>query len=229
MSSSPSQRTPRTAWENGLPTIPTAAYLVAEGISPTTGPGREGREKTPKCLLSLHVACGVCNEVWWRPHPTNLPPPPHCFAQCAGLSGCQPRVLSLRIRFVLQQVILLFPLPRPRPLFFPMTFFPRPSRHEQRTKKNQIMSASDRASALPLKTNRNAALKSLKQKSPATNPFVDNVSRIHRPAHKKRLLSQASPAPSLKFSDASWKIESGFSYPVWFESFESDFSEFSLS
>ena len=31
--------------ENGLPTMPTAAYLVAEGISPTTGPGREGKRK----------------------------------------------------------------------------------------------------------------------------------------------------------------------------------------
>ena len=25
--------------------MPTAAYLAAEGISPTTGPGREGKEK----------------------------------------------------------------------------------------------------------------------------------------------------------------------------------------
>ena len=45
MPSSPSQRTFRTTWENGLPTTPTAAYLAAEGISPTTGPGREGKEK----------------------------------------------------------------------------------------------------------------------------------------------------------------------------------------
>ena len=42
--------TPRTTWGNGLPTMPTAAYLVAEGISPTTGPGREGKGKTLWCL-----------------------------------------------------------------------------------------------------------------------------------------------------------------------------------
>ena len=35
------------------------------------------KEQTPRCLLSLHVACGVCNEVWWRPYTTNLPPPFH--------------------------------------------------------------------------------------------------------------------------------------------------------
>ena len=46
VSASPSQSTPRTSWGNGLPSMPTAAYLVAEGISPTTGPGREGKEKT---------------------------------------------------------------------------------------------------------------------------------------------------------------------------------------
>ena len=27
--------------------------------------------------LSQHVSTGACNEVWWRPYPTNLPPPPH--------------------------------------------------------------------------------------------------------------------------------------------------------
>ena len=54
--SSPSQKTHRTKWWNVLPTMPTAAYLVAEGISPTTGPGREGKEKTLWCLLSLHVS-----------------------------------------------------------------------------------------------------------------------------------------------------------------------------
>ena len=35
----------------GLPTIPTAAYLAAESISPTTGPGREGK----KMLRLEHV------------------------------------------------------------------------------------------------------------------------------------------------------------------------------
>ena len=40
---------------NGLPTMPTAAYLVAEGISPTTGPGREGKEKDT--VVSLEPTC----------------------------------------------------------------------------------------------------------------------------------------------------------------------------
>ena len=53
--SSPTQRTPRTKWRNGLPTMPTAVYLAAEGISPTTGPGREGKEKSLWCILSLRV------------------------------------------------------------------------------------------------------------------------------------------------------------------------------
>ena len=44
MSSSSTKRTHRTKWVNGLPTMPTTAYLVAEGISPTTGPGREGKK-----------------------------------------------------------------------------------------------------------------------------------------------------------------------------------------
>ena len=35
-----------------------------------------GKKKTLRCLLSLHVSRGACNEVWWRPYPTNLPPPP---------------------------------------------------------------------------------------------------------------------------------------------------------
>ena len=35
----------RTTWVNGLPTTPTAASLAAEGISPTTGPGREGKKR----------------------------------------------------------------------------------------------------------------------------------------------------------------------------------------
>ena len=35
---------------NGLPTMPTAAYLVAEGIPPTTGPGRDGKKRTLWCL-----------------------------------------------------------------------------------------------------------------------------------------------------------------------------------
>ena len=38
---------------------------------------RHKRKKTLRCLLSLHVSRGACNEVLWRPCPTNLPPPPH--------------------------------------------------------------------------------------------------------------------------------------------------------
>ena len=77
MPSSPSQRTPRTTWVNGLPTMPTTAYLVAEGISLTTGPGREGKRKDTEVSLEPTCGIGVCNEVWWRPYPTNLPPPSH--------------------------------------------------------------------------------------------------------------------------------------------------------
>ena len=62
--SSPTQRTPRTKWGDGLPTMPTAAYLVAEGISPTTGPGREGKKRRsgviePACQHMVHaMKCG---------------------------------------------------------------------------------------------------------------------------------------------------------------------------
>ena len=38
--------------------------------------GKNKKKKTLRCLLSLDVTHGVCNEVWWRPYPTNLPPPP---------------------------------------------------------------------------------------------------------------------------------------------------------
>ena len=40
----PQRKATRTTWVNGLPTIPTAANLAAESISPTTGPGREGKK-----------------------------------------------------------------------------------------------------------------------------------------------------------------------------------------
>ena len=45
MPSSPSGKGIRTTWVNGLPTIPTTANLAAESISPTTGPGREGKKR----------------------------------------------------------------------------------------------------------------------------------------------------------------------------------------
>ena len=60
MPSSPSQRTPRTTWGNGLPTMPTADHLVAEGISPTTGPGREKKSEVHWCLvMCVHVMSAV--------------------------------------------------------------------------------------------------------------------------------------------------------------------------
>ena len=52
---SPSQKASRTTWGNGLPTTPTAAYLVAEGISPTTGPGRERKEKCPGAVMMWYA------------------------------------------------------------------------------------------------------------------------------------------------------------------------------
>ena len=73
--SSPSQKASRTTWVNGLPTIPTAANLAAESISPTTGPGREGNKR---CAGAVSDVCVVhVNEVWCRPCPTNLHSPTH--------------------------------------------------------------------------------------------------------------------------------------------------------
>ena len=50
----PSQKASRTTWVNGLPTIPTAANLTAESISPTRGPGWEGNKK----------CAGAVSDVW---------------------------------------------------------------------------------------------------------------------------------------------------------------------
>ena len=77
MSSSPTQRTPRTKWVKGLPTMPTAAYLVAEGISPTTGPGRERKKRRtsvsePKCRHMVRAM-----KYGGGPTQPNLPPPLH--------------------------------------------------------------------------------------------------------------------------------------------------------
>ena len=52
------QRASRTTWGNGLPTTPTAAYLAGEGISPTTGPGREGKKRCPGAVMVWHAS--VC-------------------------------------------------------------------------------------------------------------------------------------------------------------------------
>ena len=53
----PSQKASRTTWRNGLPTTPTAAYLAAEGISPTTGPGREGKDKLWCLEMGVNTWC----------------------------------------------------------------------------------------------------------------------------------------------------------------------------
>ena len=52
----PSQKASRTTWVNGRPTTPTAAYLVAESISPTTGPGREGNKRCAGAVR-MYGAC----------------------------------------------------------------------------------------------------------------------------------------------------------------------------
>ena len=58
---SPHRRHP--GQRGGLPTIPTAAYLAAEGISPTTGPGREGdkmlRLEHVRQYMVCAMKCGV--------------------------------------------------------------------------------------------------------------------------------------------------------------------------
>ena len=51
----PQRKASRTTWVNGLPTIPTAANLAAESISPTTGPGREGNKR---CSGAVWYASG---------------------------------------------------------------------------------------------------------------------------------------------------------------------------
>ena len=95
MPSSPSQKASRTTWVNGLVTIPTAAYMAAEGISPTTGPGREGMKNVH---LSMCTAHGVCNEVWCRPFPTNLPSPiHHSLTQALRHAQCNNVTLGRRL------------------------------------------------------------------------------------------------------------------------------------
>ena len=54
--SSPSQKGSRTPLVDGLPTIPTAANLAAQSISPITGPRREGKKKCAGAVwLVLHL------------------------------------------------------------------------------------------------------------------------------------------------------------------------------
>ena len=45
--------------------------------APRQPQGQGGREKKTLRCLRWKSAHGVCNEVWWRPFPTNLPPPNH--------------------------------------------------------------------------------------------------------------------------------------------------------
>ena len=76
----------------------------------------------------------------WSPHKPLL-----LLLSCARLSGRQPRVPLCEDQFggslpfvVFRLVVLPFPLPRRRPLSFPLGSFPRPSGHEQRTTKENI-------------------------------------------------------------------------------------------
>ena len=54
MPSSPTQKASRTTWVNGLPTIPTAANLAAEGIPPNPGPFFLGCTMLGKQMLRRH-------------------------------------------------------------------------------------------------------------------------------------------------------------------------------
>ena len=51
--------------------------------------GKRQRKKTLWCLLSLHVS------TWWRPYPTNLPPPPQLRARTLCVLDAKPSALSL--------------------------------------------------------------------------------------------------------------------------------------
>ena len=53
------EKASRTTWVNGLPTMPTAAYLVAESISPTTGPGREGKKAQDLEPVRQRMVCAM--------------------------------------------------------------------------------------------------------------------------------------------------------------------------
>ena len=99
MPSSTSQKASRTTWVNGLPTIPTAAYQAAEGISPTTGPGREGKENAQD--LSMCTAHGVCNEVRCCPFPTSRRTPFH-LCLTPELRHAQCNIVTLGRRLPIQ-------------------------------------------------------------------------------------------------------------------------------
>ena len=83
----PQRKASRSTWVNGLPTIPTAANLAAESISPTTGPGREGNKR---CCGAVWYASGCDMTGGADPaqptyqSPNHHFPPEHyfCCAQC---------------------------------------------------------------------------------------------------------------------------------------------------
>ena len=89
--------------------------------------------------------CKLCLESVrrkWSPHRPLL-----LFLSCARLSGRQPRVPLCEDQFggslpfvVFRLVVLPFPLPRRRPLSFPLGSSPRPSGHEQRAPKKTFPS-----------------------------------------------------------------------------------------
>ena len=66
----PQRKAPRTTWVNGLPTIPTAANLAAESISPITGTGEGGKQKMRWCC----VVCIRCEMKYGGdpPQPTSI-------------------------------------------------------------------------------------------------------------------------------------------------------------
>ena len=88
MPSSPSQKASRTTWVNGLPTIPTAANLVAESISPSTGPGREGNKRCAGAVCDVQCTRMKCGADPAQPtsihRPITYMTPVHysCCAQC---------------------------------------------------------------------------------------------------------------------------------------------------
>ena len=80
----PHRKASRSTWVNGLPTIPTAANLAAESISPTTGPGREGKKR---CAGAVWYAFGCDMTGGAGPtqpayHHRTITSAYLCFAQC---------------------------------------------------------------------------------------------------------------------------------------------------
>ena len=94
----PQRKASRTTWVNGLPTIPTAAHLAAESISPTTEPGREGNKR---CCGAVWYASGCDMTGGADPaqptyqSPIHHSPPEHyfCYAQYNNITlSIQPPI-----------------------------------------------------------------------------------------------------------------------------------------